>query len=152
MPAMNPAEAPSPPVSAGLLRRLAAMIYDTFLLAGVLFIAGQPLPALDALAPGAWWPLVLKQLYLLGVSYAFFGWFWTHGGQTLGMKAWRLRVEHLDRASLTWPDCALRFTCAVLSLLPGALGFLWIWFGRDRLAWHDQLSRTRVVVLPKPRH
>jgi len=42
-----------------------------------------------------------------------------------------------------------RLGWALVSLLPLGLGFLWILFDPEKRAWHDRLSRTRVVVLPK---
>jgi uncharacterized RDD family membrane protein YckC len=42
-----------------------------------------------------------------------------------------------------------RLASALLSLLPLGLGFFWILVDRDRRAWHDRLSRTRIVVVPK---
>ena len=72
---------------AGFFRRLGAMVYDSFLLMGVVIVAFLPVPLVDLAAPGALWIKLLKPVYLLLVCYLFFGWFWTHGGQTLGMKA-----------------------------------------------------------------
>jgi uncharacterized RDD family membrane protein YckC len=79
----------------------------------------------------------------------FYGAFWTRGGQTLGMASWRLKVEREDGARLTWADTVKRLGAAVLSWLPLGLGYFWILVDRDRRAWHDRLSRTRVVVVPK---
>jgi len=64
------------------------------------------------------------------------------------MEAWRLRVEREDGALLDWRDVVTRIGAGVLSLLPFGLGWLWILVDRDKRAWHDRLSRTRVVVLP----
>ena len=79
----------------------------------------------------------------------FFGAFWTRRGQTLGMVAWRLKVERDDGTSLRWSDALLRLAGASVSLLAFGLGYFWIWIDRDRLAWHDRWSHTRVIVLPK---
>jgi uncharacterized RDD family membrane protein YckC len=65
------------------------------------------------------------------------------------MQAWRLR---LDSAAGGRPDilqCLRRLAVAVPALLLGGAGYWWIWLDRDHLAWHDRLSNTRVVVLPK---
>jgi uncharacterized RDD family membrane protein YckC len=79
----------------------------------------------------------------------FFCVFWTRSGQTLGMLAWRLRVERSDGATLTWRDALLRLAGACVSLAALGLGYFWIWIDRDRLTWHDRWSGTRVVVVPK---
>jgi uncharacterized RDD family membrane protein YckC len=65
------------------------------------------------------------------------------------MLAWRLRVERADGSLLNWGDVLKRLGGATVSLLALGLGYFWIWFDRDRLAWHDRWSDTRVIVLPK---
>jgi uncharacterized RDD family membrane protein YckC len=42
-----------------------------------------------------------------------------------------------------------RLAAAVLSWLPAGLGWLWCVFDREHRTWHDVLSHTRVVVVPK---
>lgn len=138
---------------AGLLRRLAAMVYDSLLLTAVLMVATAlflPLTGGEAVTSGHHPILVvIYRLVLLALVVLFFGAFWTRRGQTLGMQSWRLRVEREDGRLLTWGDTLKRLSAALLSILPCGLGFVWILFDRDRRAWHDRLSRTRVVVLPK---
>jgi uncharacterized RDD family membrane protein YckC len=129
---------------AGLLRRLAAMAYDWLLLGSVLFAVTLVLIAArggNAIPPGTWWygPL------LTTAAFAFYGWFWTHGGQTLGMRAWRLRVLQTNGQPLSWLLAAARFVASLSLCLPPGLGLLWMLVDRDRRCWHDRLSRTRVV-------
>jgi len=33
-------------------------------------------------------------------------------------------------------------------LLPAGLGWWWMLVDRERLAWHDRLSGTRIVLVP----
>jgi len=140
---------------AGLLRRMGALLYDSLLLAAVLMVATAlflPLTGGEAITR-AGSPL-LEWIYrgvLLGLIVAFYGSFWTRRGQTLGMASWRLRLEREDGAALTWGDALRRLAAAVLSLLPAGLGWLWILVDPGKRAWHDRLSRTRVVVVPKAR-
>lgn len=86
---------------------------------------------------------------LLLVTVAFFGVFWTRRGQTLGMASWRLRIEREDGGALTWGDTVRRLAAAVLSWLPFGLGYLWILIDPQRRAWHDRLSGTRILVMPR---
>ena len=74
---------------------------------------------------------------------------WRGGGQTLGMRPWRLQL--VDLAGNVPGTRALwrRYAVASLSLLLGGLGFWWAWIDRDRLAWHDRASGTRLVRRPK---
>ena len=89
------------------------------------------------------------QLIVLLVLFLFFGSFWVYGGQTLGMRAWRLRVEGREGGPVDWPQASRRFAAAFLAWLPMGAGVLWLIIDRDGLAWHDRLSGTRVVLLPK---
>jgi uncharacterized RDD family membrane protein YckC len=147
---------PSSPESlpaASLLRRLAAMLYDSLLLLALLMIVTAcflPFTGGEAVRWQAF-PL-LTLLYwcaLAGAVLVYFGLPWTARGQTLAMTTWRLRVQRDDGCLLTWRDVAVRLAASLLSWLPAGLGFIWVLFDRDRRAWHDALSGTRVVVLPK---
>ena len=136
------------PVTAGLFRRLAALFYDVLLLAALLMFATWlvlPLTGGEAIAAESprWWMLGYR-LFLGAVIVAYFGVFWTRGGQTLGMLAWKIRVVRANGALLRWRDVVVRLAAAVLSWLPAGLGYLWVLVDRERLAWHDRLSATRV--------
>lgn len=143
---------------AGLFRRLAALLYDGFLVVAIWMLLGfllqlvvgtdtnrlengvvQTDPVLDA---------VLFTIMLLSVT-AFYLWFWCQSGQTLGMLAWRLRVQDLQGNLLTPRHALLRLLLAWPSFFFFGLGFLWVLVDRDNNAVHDRLSRTRMVLLPK---
>ncbi len=129
---------------AGLFRRLAGILYDLLLLAGVLFVATAlvlPFTGGEAVRPHQW----LYTVYLLAVTFLFFGWSWTHGGQTLGMKAWQLKVRTAEGGTVDWRRATLRMLAACLSWGLLGLGYIWILVDREHLAWHDRLSATRVV-------
>lgn len=145
---------PSTP-AAGLLRRLAALLYDSLLLLALWFATAALLLAasggLLSQPDRPPWLLLLEQISLLLVTFLFWGGFWTHGGQTLGMRAWRLKLVDDDGSPISWQQAARRCLAALLSLAPLGLGYLWILIDPQRRAWHDRLSGTRVVVLPKNR-
>ena len=136
---------------AGFVRRLLAIVYDLILLLAVLYVAMGALLLISAGAanqPGSPW----LSAYLLLVSFIFYGWFWINGGQTLGLRSWRLRVEEGDGRPLTWGVAMLRFSLGLLTCLPLGVGFLWMLLDRERRTLYDRLSGTRVVLLPpKPR-
>jgi uncharacterized RDD family membrane protein YckC len=136
------------PVPAGLLRRLIAAVYDLLLVIGVLMIVtlgvvvatgGEAIPSGTA----------AYQLSVLLILFLFFGGFWVYGGQTLGMRAWRLRVETQGGERLDWMHAVRRFAAAFLAWLPLGIGVIWLLFDPHKLAWHDRLSGTRMVLLPK---
>jgi len=129
------------------------MFYDSLLLLALLMIV----TALFLLTTGGeaidprTQPVLefIYRLVLLLLIVGFFGVSWTRSGQTLGMATWRLRVEREDGRRLTWGDTLRRLGWALVSLLPAGLGFAWVLVDPERRAWHDRLSRTRVVVVPK---
>jgi uncharacterized RDD family membrane protein YckC len=94
-----------------------------------------------AVPPGSWW----FELCLLAIAALFFCGFWVHGGQTLGMRAWRIRVMRDDGSGLTWTRALARFAAAAVALLPAGLGLWWSAFDPAKRGWHDRLTGTRVV-------
>ena len=74
---------------------------------------------------------------------------WRRGGQTLGMRPWRLKVV-AEAGAPTPRQLWIRYVVGSLSLLVGGLGFWWAWVDRDRLTWHDRASGTRLLRLPRP--
>ena len=133
---------------AGLLRRLGALFYDSLLLFGVAFFATLLLLVLRrgaALTPGD----PFFALYLFAIGFLFYGWFWTRGGQTLGMRAWRIRVLQNDGTALTWAKALQRYLLAWISLLVLGLGFFWLLIDKNRQTLHDRWSGTVVVCTDK---
>ena len=133
---------------AGLLRRMAAGIYDLLLLAGLLMVVGFVVVVArggQAVPAGAWW----FQLLVLTVTVGFYAGFWSRGGQTLGMRSWRLQVVTTNGEPPSFGVSLLRFAGALLSIAAFGMGLLWILVDKERRGWHDLLSQTRVIVLPK---
>ena len=134
---------------AGLPRTAAAAVYDGLLVLAVLMLVTYLMLVLSGsgapIAPGN----TILQAILLATAAGFFVGFWTHGGQTLGMNAWRLRVEMQNGEPVRLATALLRFLSALLSLACFGLGFLWQLVDSQSLTWHDRLAGTRVVVLPK---
>ena len=161
---------------APIIKRLLAIFYDSFLLIAVLFLA----MALLLLISGGYRLQAgnpLMTAYLLVISYVFFGWFWTHGGQTLGMRAWKLRIQQRNGDPVSWQQAALRFITAlpawvvffigislaagipltsrpwlqVLERLPGwlvlVIGIVWLILDQRPNSWRDKISGTRVMKL-----
>ncbi len=144
MPDMPPPA--SPP--AGVLRRLAAWAYDTLLMAALAMLLTFALVIVrggEALPPGS----LGYQLFLLALATLFYTAFWWRGGQTLGMRAWRLRVERRDGGALRPTQALVRFAAGLVSSVLLGAGLFWQWLDPDRLTLYDRLAGTRVVVLPK---
>jgi uncharacterized RDD family membrane protein YckC len=143
-PSLTPTTMPTP---AGLFRRLAALCYDALLLLGIMVLVTLAVWAARGgreVPPGTVW----FQAVLVAIAAVFYAWFWTHGGQTLGMKAWRIRLERVDGRPMTFARAVARFLTAWLVALPLGVGYLWSLIDRDRACWHDRLTRTRIVRDP----
>ena len=146
---------------AGLLRRLAALLYDMFLVAAIwlcagyliLFAFGLFAQNTSELIDGAVvTPPMLSTLQLLmmvSTTMYFYVWFWRRTGQTLGMIAWRIRALRLDNQPVMLKQGVLRFILAWPSFWVLGLGYLWMYLDADRDALHEKLSGTKTVVLPK---
>lgn len=133
------------------LRRLGAVFYDFLLIGASVFIVGGIVNTLIINAMGL--PEVpvgstlANLLFLLQVFMAFLlvGWFWTHGGQTLGMRAWKIRVVTEEGKTLNWQQSAMRFSVAIFSFLVAGVGFFIAIFDPQKLTWHDRFSRTYLI-------
>ena len=133
------------PVAAGIVRRLIAMLYEAFLLFAVMFFAGLAFRgAASAALSGQ--TLHLFQLYLFLAVGLYFMWCWLRGGQTLAMKAWKLRLESAAGGPMTAAQALARYLLAWISLAAAGTGFLWALFDRDRQFLHDRIAGTRIVV------
>ena len=136
-------------VNAGLLRRLGAILYDSLLVIALLMLATLPFIAVrggDIVEPD---DNLVYQVCMMLVIFAFFTFFWSYGGQTLGMRAWRMRLETKDGGVPSFAVATLRFGIAVVSLLAVGLGFLWQLWDKEELTWHDRFSGPRLLYYPK---
>lgn len=131
---------------AGLGRRYLALVYEVLLLGAVVFVAAIVLvPATLALEPIAARPLL--QIALLAVVAAYFVWQWTHGGQTLAMKTWRIRLVDVRGQPPHARRALLRFATALPGTLLLGAGFLWAIVDRDRQFLHDRVAGTRLIEM-----
>ena len=124
----------------GIARRLAAMLYEALLLGAVAFFAAWLFFFASGGLDATWaWPRPALQLFIASVLAAYFLWCWLRGGQTLAMRAWRIRL-----IGVTPKRAILRFVLAAL-LVPTGVSILWACFDRERQFLHDRLAGTRLV-------
>ena len=130
-------------------KQIACMVYDTLLLLSVLLAASAIAVTLNggkAFESGN--PFFMA--YLLIVSFLFYGWFWKHGGQTLGMQSWKIKlVNRRNNAPVSWQQAGLRFIASLISLIPAGLGFWWQFLGQNNESWPDTISDTALQQLDK---
>ena len=135
---------------AALWRRLAAMLYDSFLIFAIWIMVGFVVLSAFGIDNGeniTLSPLHNTVLFLAMMASAllFFGWFWTNSGQTLGMQAWRIKIQNVDGSSISWRQVALRFFSAPVALALAGLGYWWALWHPDKSSWPDLLSGSCVV-------
>lgn len=130
-----------------LIKRLAAISYDSLLLIAVCMLYGlvyigisKLLGAEEDSASG-----ILFQLGWLASIYGFFCYFWMRGGQTTGMRAWRIKITTPDQTPPTFLQCLLRFTLAPI----GWLLFFTLWLDPQQRGLHERWSGTQLMLLPK---
>lgn len=136
---------------ASLLRRLGAMLYDFLLFGSAVLLIGfltmlavTELFTIKNVAPGSIFAKLFF-IYLLAFGYLFFGWFWTHGGQTLGMRAWKLHVITFEGNQITWTQAFFRYIYSLISWIPLGAGYLWMLVDKNNLTFHDRISKTAIV-------
>ena len=150
---------------AGFRRRIASWLYDGLVAIAVYMTAGAASFLIislfvhfrvfdlqgyqhlsDTISNTAWllWP---NELWKLAWVAFFFVWFWSKSGQTLGMRAWKLKLVGENHIRITWAQAFFRFCYALISWIPFGAGFLWIIIDKKKQAWHDKVSRTYIADL-----
>lgn len=138
-------------IPASLLKRFGAMLYDFLLFGSAVLVVGflsmlliTAITGTENVKSGSIFAKLFF-IYLLAFGYFFFGWFWTHGGQTLGMRAWKLEVITLDGQCINWTQALFRYIYSIISWIPFGAGYLWMLFDKNNLTFHDRISKTAIV-------
>jgi uncharacterized RDD family membrane protein YckC len=143
---------------AGLFRRLAALLYDAFLVAAIWMLLGFIVelivgPDTNQLVDGhVQTNPVIDNILFLGMLVscsAFYLWFWTRSGQTLGMIAWRMKLVDDQNNLINWRQGLIRLVAAWPAFFLLGLGYLWLFVDPNGDAAHDRISRTKVLIVPK---
>ncbi len=140
------------------MRRMAALLYDGFLVAAIWMLLGFAVqllvgPDTNQLVDGVVQtdPVLDTIIFImmLASGSGFYIWFWIKSGQTLGMIAWRIKLEALDGGLISVQQGLIRYLCAWPAFFLIGLGYLWIYIDKNGDAIHDRISRSKVVLLPK---
>ncbi|HLU61188.1 MAG TPA: RDD family protein [Gammaproteobacteria bacterium] len=133
-----------------LIIRLMAAVYDALILVAIWIMATLALMPFTggAIDPPLPWNIPFD-LYIFGVSFLYLGGLWRKTGQTLGARAWRLKVVAADGGQVSWREALLRAVTGTFAIALAGIAWLWMLFDRDGLALHDRLSGTRMVRVPK---
>ncbi|HRH78562.1 MAG TPA: RDD family protein [Cellvibrionaceae bacterium] len=148
----------SPPTrSAPLWRRFAALGYDSLILMALSMGYGALITSVKVAlgTPGQdYQPMLHSPLYFLGwllVLVSFFLYSWCRSGQTIGMRAWRIQLIPQDSAqrALSIKQALARCLFGSLSMLALGAGYWYGWFNPEGNTWHDAMTQSRVIVIPK---
>ena len=134
---------------APMWRRFASILYDSFLIFSLYFFIAALIVTLNngqAFDQSVFLTYVFR-LGFLAAWVLFFSWFWSHGGQTLGMRAWKIKVVSEAGTNLTLTRAMLRFSMSLLSFLCLGIGYLWAVFDNEHYTLQDRLSKSKVVYL-----
>lgn len=148
---------------AGFFRRLAAMIYDALVATAVGMCAAMVIIILlvvafetglldkqgyEHISELIQHSLLYKLVIQLWVGFwilVFFLWFWRNGGQTLGMRAWRLRLFSTNDQPFGYDRALWRLVCSL-----GGLGTLLVLFDfKYKQSLQDRLAKTEILHLSK---
>lgn len=134
------------PAPASLARRVLSLLYEILLLMAVLMLGALPFVLLGADVD---WIAArpLFQLYLVALAGQYFGWQWLHGGQTLPMKTWRLKLVTRGGGPLTRAHALRRILFGLAGTLALGTAFFWALIDPDRQFLHDRLAGTRIVSI-----
>jgi uncharacterized RDD family membrane protein YckC len=142
---------------APLWRRVAAMLYDSVVIIAIWMVVGFVVTAAFGIEGSrsveqgviSFNPFYRVAMFaaMLGSAYLFFGWFWTHSGQTIGMQAWKIKVENGDGAAINWKQVTLRCVTAPFALGLVGIGYFWMWFDAGKRVWPDIASGSVVAKI-----
>ena len=140
------------PPTPSLVRHLVSMVYDALLVIALVFVVnGLALGVTVQLSDGEQEvlnPYIGQALFVLCLV-GFYSAFWLKSGQTLGMQAWRIKLVSVKGGDPTFNQALLRCCGAALSAGCLGLGYLWKLFDRNQRYWHDYISGTELILLPK---
>ncbi|MDR0233741.1 MAG: RDD family protein [Zoogloeaceae bacterium] len=141
---MNPSL--TPPT---FIRCLSAMLYEALLLIGVIAIGvilpHILLPVFAKVVTPAW----VQRLHFVALLALYFVWFWVHGGQTLAMRTWKIRVIDKSGAPLRPMQALFRYLAAWFSLFCLGIGFFWRFVDPEKQFLHDRLAGSRLILTPR---
>lgn len=125
------------------IRRFFSLIYDIFLILALwMAVSALWLTMMGANTPGSWQHLAFQGVLFLTV-YAYLMLSWIHQGQTLGMKAFRLHLQHDKLIKFDFMAANLRFFMGLVTLA-------WLGIALIPLLWqqeaiNDRLSQSHMV-------
>ena len=133
--------------SAGFLKRILALVYDSLLIAAIVLVLSLLLVLVNGGYPESGSFVSFIQFFILGFpGPIFYSYFWIgNKGQTTGMQAWKIKLVTTDETELNINKTMLRCLISTISFACLGLGYLWILYHKDDLSWSDILTKTKVI-------
>ena len=131
--------------NARLWRRFAAMLYDGFLILA-LWLVTLLIMVIFNRGDAVFGAVVQSILFL--ELFMFFTYFWITDGQTIGMKAWRLRLVMNSGRGPSLNQVTVRFIAACISFAALGLGYWWVFIDKRNRTWPDILSDSQIIHEP----
>lgn len=129
-----------------LLKRLLACMYELLILIALWMLVTWLYMYLFGLISNEFKRLGLQLLLWLSAG-VYLVLSWHKLGQTLAMRAWKLKIVNADGTGLSLKQASLRYVVAsVLAMLFG-LTFIWAFIDKQKLFLHDRLLATRCIQL-----
>jgi uncharacterized RDD family membrane protein YckC len=142
---LSVSEKPLHLTSAPIWRRLAALLYDSFALIAIVFVGTGTILLFrhnHAIPSGH----LGYRIFLLALVAAYYAWSWSVGGQTLGMRAWRLHLVDAENGKfLSARRIVIRLAAAASGIALAGIGLWWCFFDPGRQALYDKLAGSRLV-------
>jgi len=142
--------------NAALWKRLFAIVYDILIYFSIAIAYRAAMLAIQVQIngqPAAGQRTEMGSLETLGLVVILIGFCsvcWRYkGGQTLGMKAWRLQLRADSGGQLSWQQCIIRCVLAPIMLGLCGIGYFYSVFDKQSRCAHDIIIRTHMVLLPK---
>ena len=129
-----------------IFRRVAAIFYDSIILASILILATfiyVGLNNFNAIPSGN----IIFQVYLTFISYLFFIFFWTKYGQTTGMTAWKLQVLDKNNQKINLTQASVRFVFALITISFFGVGLIYAILDPKNRTLYDILSKTKLSYI-----
>lgn len=130
--------------SPSLLKYLAVIIYDLFLLFGLTLFITVIMSFLNNGTPPD--PSnFLYRLILLSSIVFFYHYSWKKTGQTLGMKSWKVKLVSANNKPISLSQSILRISLGLANIIFLGIGYFYKYCNKSKLTLMDLLSNTRLI-------
>jgi len=131
-------------------KHFAAFLYDIFPLLGVFLVTSLVVLVIRGGIPVERYSPWFSALLIIEFS-AYYIYSWKVGGQTLGMRAWKMKIfpKTSHQITITWNQATLRFIVGIVSTVFLGLGVFWKLFSKNKASWMDLVSHSETKTLDK---